>query len=128
MLAGIWIDLPIRAARVAVEKIRSIEVWLNVKWGLERVLEPSAAVGFWCRTLERRLLAAIGRGIAVEMIRLRLNRAKRRLAEGKVPLKTVARETGFRSASHFSRVFTQHLGITPPGYGKEHRISLEGRR
>ncbi|MCU0781843.1 MAG: substrate-binding domain-containing protein [Akkermansiaceae bacterium] len=83
--------------------------------------EVAKEVGVARRTLERRFRDAVGRSIAGEMMRLRLNRAKRRLAEGNVPLKTVAQETGFRHASHFSRVFTQVLGTTPSRYRNERR-------
>jgi LacI family transcriptional regulator len=84
--------------------------------------EVAAEAGVSRRTLERKFSASVGHSIAEEMIRLRLNRAKRRLAEGDVPLKTVAQESGFRTASHFSRVFTRVLGESPSHYRHEHQI------
>ncbi|HSP41340.1 MAG TPA: DNA-binding transcriptional regulator [Luteolibacter sp.] len=90
-----------------------------------RVSEVASVAGVSRRTLERKFETTVGRGIAEEMIRLRLNRAKRRLAAGNVPLKTVAQEAGFLSASHFSRVFTRSLGITPSRYRTEHQIKPE---
>ncbi len=54
-----------------------------------------------------------------EMTRLRLSRAKRRLVETDTPLKTVAAESGFRTANHFSKVFTRVEGITPTQYREE---------
>jgi LacI family transcriptional regulator len=83
------------------------------------VPEVSAHVGVSRRSLERRFQAEMGRGIAEEMIRLRLNRAKRRLVDGKAPLKTVAADAGFRNTSHFSRIFTQALGVTPSEFRAE---------
>jgi len=96
---------------------------------LLEVPEVVAEVGVSRRTLERRFRASVGHSIAEEMIRLRLNRAKRRLAMGGVPLKTVAEEAGFHSASHFSRVFTKVLGITPSQYRAERQVASrsEGR-
>jgi LacI family transcriptional regulator len=85
--------------------------------------EVAEEVGVSRRTLERRFREVVGQSIAAEMMRLRLNRAKRRLAEGKVPLKTVAVESGFRSASHFCRVFTRVFGATPSRYRDERRIA-----
>ena len=95
---------------------------------LLEVGEVAEVVGVSRRTLERRFREVVGHSIAGEMMRLRLNRAKRRLAEGKVPLKTVAHETGFRSASHFSRVFTKTLGTTPSAYRDERRAALNSAR
>jgi LacI family transcriptional regulator len=86
------------------------------------VPEVAKAVGVSRRTLERKFQESVGHSIATEMVRLRLNRAKRRLVMGDVLLKTVAEESGFRTASHFSRVFTRVLGITPSAYQAEHSI------
>lgn len=80
------------------------------------VPEIVAEVGVSRRTLERRFQKSVGRSIAEETLRLRLNRAKRRLVVGDVLLKTVAQESGFRTSSHFSRVFTKEVGITPSEY------------
>ena len=44
----------------------------------------------------------------------RLVRAQALLREGREPVAAIAAATGFRSASHLSRVFAQHLG-QPPG-------------
>ncbi len=85
------------------------------------VLEVAAHVGVSRRTLERKFQEELGRGIAGEMVRLRLNRAKRWLADDKVALKTVAQKSGFRSTSHFSRVFTQILGVSPSEYRSQRR-------
>lgn len=83
-----------------------------------------AAAGVSRRTLERKFRAAVGHSITEEMMRLRLNRAKRRLVEAKVQLKTVARESGFQTASHFSRVFTSVFGITPSRFRAERQLEL----
>ena len=84
-----------------------------------RVPELAAAMATTRRTLERRFRADLGRSIAEEMTRLRLSRAKRRLVETDVPLKTVALEAGFTTANHFSKVFTRVEGISPTAYREE---------
>lgn len=81
-----------------------------------------AKIGTSRRTLERRFQKSLGRSIAEETLRLRLNRAKRRLVAENVLLKTVAQESGFRSASHFTRVFTKEIGITPSQYRQQRCI------
>jgi len=90
------------------------------------VPEVANAVATSRRTLERRFRAAVGRSIAEEMIRLRLNRAKRRLVETDTPMKTVALDAGFRTANHFSKVFSRVEGISPSRYREERqKVFLE---
>ena len=93
---------------------------------LRRVDEVADAVMVTRRTLERRFRASVGRSIAEEMTRLRLNRTKRRLVETGLPLKSVALDAGFRTANHFTKVFTRIEGITPTAYRRERqRIAAE---
>jgi LacI family transcriptional regulator len=93
---------------------------------LRRVQEVAAAVAVNRRTLERRFRASVGRTVAEEMTRLRLNRTKRRLVETDLPLKSVALDAGFRTANHFSKVFTRVEGMTPTAYRRERqRVQTE---
>ena len=69
----------------------------------------------------------MGRSIAEEITRLRLSRAKRRMVETDTPFKTVAIESGFRNANHFSKVFTRVEGLTPSQY-REARQKLHLER
>jgi LacI family transcriptional regulator len=71
------------------------------------------------RTLERRFRAILGKSVAEEMVRLRLSRAKRRLVETDAALKTVALDSGFLTANHFSKVFSRVEGMTPTQYRQE---------
>jgi LacI family transcriptional regulator len=77
------------------------------------VSEVAAEVAVSRRKLERRFRAAVGRSIAEESIRLRVNRAKRRLVESDEAIKEVALASGFRSANHFGKVFARAVGISP---------------
>lgn len=56
----------------------------------------------------------IGRTIADDITRLRLERAKRRIVETETPMKDVAIDAGFRNADHFYKVFTRIENIPPP--------------
>lgn len=80
------------------------------------VSEVAAEVAVSRRKLERRFRAAVGRSIAEESIRLRVNRAKRRLVETDEDIKMVAWATGFCSVNHFGKVFARTVGITPTRY------------
>jgi LacI family transcriptional regulator len=73
------------------------------------------------RTLERRFRAVLGRSIADEIARLRVERAKRRLAESKTSIKRLAVEAGFGDATQMCTVFKRVEGITPSDYRRQHR-------
>jgi LacI family transcriptional regulator len=83
------------------------------------VKDVVAAVATNRRSLERRFRESIGRSIAEEITRLRLERAKRRIVETDAPMKYVATEAGFRNADHFYKVFSRVEGITPSQYRQE---------
>jgi LacI family transcriptional regulator len=73
------------------------------------------------RTLERRFRAAVGRGIAEEIRRCRLDRAKRLLSSADDPMPDVARAVGFSDAAKLSLAFRATLGITPTAYRRQFR-------
>ena len=91
------------------------------------VKDLAVAMATTRRTLERRFRQATGVSIATEIARLRLERAKRRLLETDESMKTVARQSGFRTADHFYKVFTRVEGIPPTQYREERRNVL-GKR
>jgi transcriptional regulator GlxA family with amidase domain len=68
------------------------------------------------RSLERRFQRCLGRTILDEIVRCRLERAKRLLLETDQPLKAVALAAGFSNARHMSRVFHRAEGVTPANY------------
>jgi AraC-like DNA-binding protein len=45
--------------------------------------------------------------------RMRVEHAKGLLADGRLPLRTVAERCGFSDQSHFTKVFSQETGVTP---------------
>jgi LacI family transcriptional regulator len=85
------------------------------------VKHVAAAVAINRRTLERGFRDSLGRSIAGEIMRLRLERAKRRMVETDVPLKRVAEESGFSNANQFYKTFTRVEGMPPSRYRKEHQ-------
>ncbi|QTN31057.1 substrate-binding domain-containing protein [Akkermansiaceae bacterium] len=88
------------------------------------VKEVVCAVATNRRSLERRFRESIGRTIADEITRLRLERAKRRIVETDAPLKYIATDAGFRNADHFYKVFTRVEGITPSRFREERQKML----
>jgi LacI family transcriptional regulator len=71
------------------------------------------------RTLERRFRESVGRSIAGEIARLRLERAKRQLVETDHSLKKIAEDCGFRTADHFYKVFARVEGFPPTQYRQQ---------
>lgn len=86
-----------------------------------QVKHVATAVAATRRTLERRFRSSIGRSIADEITRLRLERAKRRMVETDAPLKDVAKDAGFRTADHFYKVFARVEGMPPTQYREQHQ-------
>lgn len=71
------------------------------------------------RSLERRFRKGLGRSVHEEIVRARLAHAKRLLAENDHPIKAIARDVGFSSSEHLSKVFLQHEGTSPGAYRRE---------
>lgn len=65
------------------------------------------------RTLERHFQEQLGRTVLQELIACRIQRAKRLLAETRVPIKYVAFAAGFSSVSNLCKVFRRELDLTP---------------
>jgi AraC-like DNA-binding protein len=68
------------------------------------------------RSLERRFRAAVGHGIHEEILRCRLERAKRLLTATDLSLKEVASASGFSNADSLGRAFRRAEGGTPVEY------------
>lgn len=52
--------------------------------------------------------------------RLRINEAKRLIAEERLSLKGICYEVGYKDPNYFSRVFKKAVGITPSEYRQQH--------
>lgn len=93
-----------------------------------QVKHVAAEVATTRRTLERKFQDSVGRTIAGEIARLRIERAKRRLVETDDSMKAVALDAGFRNADHFYKVFTRVEGMPPSQYREEHQPVFMRRR
>ena len=70
-------------------------------------------------TLERRFARLIGHTPKAEILRVRLDRVKRLLAETDYSLAAIASMTGFKHAEYLSTVFKQKTGQTPGQFRAE---------
>ena len=86
-----------------------------------RVRDVAKHVHISERSLARYFNVALGRSMAEEIVRLRLERATRLLVESHERIKRLASDCGFNSANHFHRVFLQRYGTTPGKYRRRHQ-------
>jgi len=81
--------------------------------------DVARAVGAETRTLQNRFRKFLDRPIATEIRRVRIERAKRELAQSKRRLSEIAREVGFGATMRMYEVFRRELGVTPSEYRKQ---------
>jgi len=94
---------------------------------LRRNVPRREAVAPTRRTLERRFRESLGRSIASEITRLRIERAKRIMTETDAPMKEVAKDSGFRNSDHFYKVFARVEGTPPTQYRDDHQRAFPRR-
>jgi len=84
--------------------------------------DVAAAVGAETRTLQNYFRKTIQRPIATEIRRVRIERAKRELAQSDRTLDTIARAVGFDTIQRLYEVFRRELGITPGAYRLQRQL------
>jgi len=92
------------------------------------VKDVVSAVATNRRGLERKFRSSLGRSIANEITRLRLDRAKRQMVETEMPMKEIALDSGFRDADHLYKVFQRVIGIPPTHFREEHQKLFHSRK
>ena len=78
-------------------------------------------------TLFRRFRHHLGHSPEREIIRVRIDRAKKLLLETGFPLSVIASKTGFLPTEYFIRVFKRECGVTPNRFRTISGIDGEGR-
>jgi LacI family transcriptional regulator len=87
--------------------------------------DVSKAVSAETRTLQLRFRKHLNRPIATEIRRVRMERAKRELAQSKQSLAGISRAVGFGRGTRMYQIFVRELGISPREYRKQ--CQQEGR-
>ncbi len=85
-----------------------------------RVTDVVAHVGCHRRKLEKQFRAAGRSTINDEIIKLRIELAKRLLASTDDPIQDVAAQAGYGTAQHMRHVFRHQVGMSPGQYRNEH--------
>ena len=78
----------------------------------------AAAVGLSPFHFARLFKEATGEAPHAYLTRVRIQEAKRLLADTDLPLAEIAQRVGFRTQAHFTGVFHKHAGTTPRAYRK----------
>jgi LacI family transcriptional regulator len=78
--------------------------------------DVAAAVGLTPRGLGKRMRRARGRTVLQEIVRARVEHAKRLLDDPQGTPQGVVRESGFGSYAALLRAFQRHAGTTPQGW------------
>lgn len=73
------------------------------------------------RVFESRFQKLLGRTPHAEIIRLRIDRCRRLLAETDLPMPEIAEATGFRHVEYFSVTFKREVGETPREFRNRNR-------
>lgn len=103
-----------RAARLGGPRLRRVLAFLEDRLAEPITLADLAAEAHLSEFHFARLFkAAVGLPPHQFVIRRRVERAKRLIREGRVPLAHVAADTGFASQSHLNRHFKRLVGCTP---------------
>jgi AraC family transcriptional regulator len=100
--------------RLSPAQVRRLTGYIDDRLHEQLNLETLAAVagvGLW--TFTRHFRESFGRTPHAYVIERRVDRARRLLAQGGLPIKEVASVCGFADQAHMTRVFQTHLHTTP---------------
>ena len=84
--------------------------------------DVAMAVSMETRTLQRRFRKVLDRPIATEIRRVRIERAKRELAQSDRPMGEIAHDVGFGESMRMYEVFRRELGVTPTQYRQQRQL------
>jgi LacI family transcriptional regulator len=77
-------------------------------------------------SLEPRFRDVLGRTIHQEIHRVRIERARMLLAETDLPIKQIARQTGFKTVQYLTRAFGRLAGEPPAAFRRRQSRRLSG--
>jgi LacI family transcriptional regulator len=84
--------------------------------------DVARAVGAETRTLQNYFRGTLRRPVATEIRRVRIERAKRELAQGQRSLAAIACDVGFGTIQRLYEVFRRELGVSPGAYRRQRQL------
>jgi len=88
-------------------------------------VDVARSVSTELRTLQRRFSKYLGRPVATEIRRVRIERARRELAQTDRSIANISRDVGFGEPMRMYEVFIRELGVSPSEYRKQHTSQPE---
>lgn len=94
--------------------LEEVRLFMKKHYTEQVTLEQLARVFFVSKEyLSKMFKQEYGQNVTDYMLQLRMDKAKEWLAEGSIPIKTVAEMAGYEDVTYFYRVFKKHFGIAP---------------
>jgi transcriptional regulator GlxA family with amidase domain len=119
-------SVPLWAVRPATDPIRTAVAAVNADPGAPHGISDLAArAGLSPRHLQRRFTAELGMPPAAYVERVRIEAARRVLAEADDPVEAIARRLGFGTGESLRRAFHRHIGVAPSDYRERFRSMKE---
>jgi len=87
--------------------------------------EVAASISVETRTLQNYFRKVLDRPIATEIRRVRIERAKRELAQSRRSLSEIAHDVGFGDMQRLYEVFRRELGVTPGEYRRQRQLDSQ---
>ncbi|MEV8015889.1 GlxA family transcriptional regulator [Streptomyces sp. NPDC086554] len=110
-------SVPLWSAQPSTDPIRAAVSSVHADPGAPHTIGHLAArAGLSPRHLQRRFTAELGVPPAEYVERVRIEAARRALAEGTDPVSAIARRCGLGTAETLRRAFHRHLGVAPSDY------------
>ncbi|AEW98022.1 MULTISPECIES: GlxA family transcriptional regulator [Streptomycetaceae] len=110
----------------ATDPIRAVVAAIHADPGAGHGIPDLASrAGLSPRHLQRRFTAELGIPPATYVERVRVEAAKRALADSDHPMDTIARRYGFGTAETLRRAFHRHVGVAPSDYRERFRSTRE---
>ncbi|MDI2124525.1 GlxA family transcriptional regulator [Yinghuangia seranimata] len=117
-------SVPMRAARSTTDPIRAATDAVATDPAARHTVDTLAArAGLSARHFQRRFTAECGVSPTAYVEEVRVEAARRALAEGDDPVESVARHCGFGTAETLRRTFHRRLGVSPSDYRERFRSS-----
>lgn len=100
-------------------KLRDAILYIESRFD-ESITQPdiAKAAGMNHTTLTALMKEELGLTAIEYLMKYRITVAKKQLEFTSVPIKDIANMTGFKTVQHFSRVFKNHIGVTPAEFRK----------
>ena len=92
-------------------------VWNDSSFRIDKLSSP---LKYSTSQVYRKIMTLTGKPPSAFMKNFRLNRALNLIHKHKGNITNIARQTGFKSATYFSKCFKDKFGVTPTTYSKQH--------